>query len=132
MNRTREQILEEAVRAVQAVAYHYGPGFNEDGIRYLRKALGEFPWFTDSCYSVDVHEDDEYVDFSDRIIWPEGWDRPDYYPPMCEATHLGNACDNPATFVTWTDTTKRYLVCGKCLNMLLHNQTRRSEPLEHI
>ncbi len=72
--RTSEQILDEVVYAVQCVTVHYGPGFNEDGLRELRKVLNEFhTWWTDGEYTSGMLENDEHEDFHQRIIWPEDW-----------------------------------------------------------
>ena len=72
--RTEEQILDEAVYAVACVARHYGPGFNERGLAHVRELLSQVNFSTDSCFRVDVYEDDEFVDFHQRIVWPEDWD----------------------------------------------------------
>lgn len=73
--RTRDQILDEAVHTVACVAHHYGPGFSETGLQEVRKLLSEMPWDTDSTFRVDCQEDDPFIDFHQRIIWPEGWDK---------------------------------------------------------
>lgn len=76
--RTRDQILDQAVHAVACVARHYGPGFNENGLLLIRERLSEMPWHTDSCFRVDRQEDESFIDFHQRIIWPEGWDKLDF------------------------------------------------------
>ena len=76
--RSKEQILDQAVFAVQCVSRHYGSGFSEEGLQELRKLLNEFPWWTDACYSCDVYDDDPYADFDKRIIWPYGWWKEDF------------------------------------------------------
>lgn len=78
-DRTKDQILDQVVYAVQCVAVHYGPAFSADGLQELRKILGEFSdWRTDSTFRVDVLDDDEFVDFHQRIIWPDGWWKRDF------------------------------------------------------
>ena len=44
---------------------------------YKRYAIYYQKWifWTDAEYIVSVFEDDEFVDFHDRIIWPEDWDK---------------------------------------------------------
>lgn len=73
--RTHEQILDEVVHAVACVARHYGPGLNEAGLKEVRDNLNTIPWFTDACFIVDCREDDPYIDFHQRIFWPDGWDQ---------------------------------------------------------
>lgn len=73
--RTRNQILNQAVYAVACVARHYGPGFNDNGLQEVRELLSEMPWDTDSSFRVDRQEDDPFIDFHQRIIWPEDWDK---------------------------------------------------------
>ena len=73
--RTHDQILDEMVHAIACVARHYGPGLNERGLTWVRNKLGERPWYTDACYSVDCWESDPYIDFHSRIINPDGWDK---------------------------------------------------------
>jgi hypothetical protein len=72
--RTTDQILDEAVYAVACVAHHYGPGLNEEGLRYTRELLSKLYLFMDAEFRCDMEETDEFVDFHNRIIWPEGWD----------------------------------------------------------
>ena len=71
--RTHDQILDEMVHAVACVAWHYGPGLNESGLKEIRDCLNLQN--TDACYSVDCREDDPYVDFHQRIIWLDDWDQ---------------------------------------------------------
>jgi hypothetical protein len=78
--RTTDQILDQAVYAVQCVSRHYGPEFNAEGLRTVRELLSQLPWFTDSCFRVDCHEDDPFIDFHQRIIWPDGWDKIEFVP----------------------------------------------------
>ncbi len=75
MNRTKEQILEEAVYAVACVAHHYGTAFNEEGLQEIRNLLSKVDFHTDTTYRIDVFEDDKFVDFHNRIIWPYGWEK---------------------------------------------------------
>ena len=75
MEKTSEEILNEVVFAVACVARHYGSGLSETGLQDLRKLLNGFiKWTTDTCYRCDVYEEDEYVDFHERIIVPKDWD----------------------------------------------------------
>lgn len=71
--RTHDQILDEMVHAVACVAQHYGPGLNESGLKMIRDSLNCLNWHTDSCFRVDCYEDDPYIDFHQRILWPDGW-----------------------------------------------------------
>ncbi len=66
--RTHEQILDEMVHAVACVARHYGPGLNQSGLTHIRELLSQEHWFTDTCYRLDVLEDDPHVDFHHRIL----------------------------------------------------------------
>lgn len=77
-DRTQEQVLDEAVYAVACVAWHYGPGLSKIGLQEMRKLLKSFNFHTDSCFRVDVQEDEKHVDFRSRIIWPDGRDVLDY------------------------------------------------------
>jgi len=72
--RTHDQILDEMVHAAACVARHYGPALNEEGLQMLRHHLNFGNWSTD-CFRVDCRESDPYIDFHQRIIWPDGWDR---------------------------------------------------------
>jgi len=74
-NRTKDQILDQAVHAVQCVSRHYGPGFNELGLTKVRDMLSTLLWWADAEFLVDVRPGDEYEDFHQRIIWPDGWDK---------------------------------------------------------
>ena len=72
--RSEDQILDQVVYAVLCAYQHYGPGFSEEGKIELRELLSKFTvWSMDASYKCDVCEDDPYVDFSNRIIWPDGW-----------------------------------------------------------
>jgi hypothetical protein len=72
-DRTSDQILDQAVYALACIHDHYGPGLNENGLRELRKLLSNDKYFCDSSYICDVYEDDPYVDFASRILWPKEW-----------------------------------------------------------
>lgn len=75
--RTKEQILDQAVYALALVKCHYGPRWNEIGLKEIRELLSQFSlWDTDSCYRVDCYEDDTYIDFEQRIIMPPQWNLP--------------------------------------------------------
>lgn len=77
-HRTKEQILDQAVYALQCVSCHYGSAFNEDGLQELRSLLAKMPWYVDSGYICDVYEDDPNADFASRIIWPNDWIKLDF------------------------------------------------------
>ena len=74
--RTKEQILDQAVYALALVKCHYGPRWNENGLREVRELLSKLIWQTDACYTVYCYEDDPYIDFEQRIIKPKDWDLP--------------------------------------------------------
>jgi len=76
--RTKEQILEEAVYAVACVVQHYGPELNEEGLDEVRELLSNIDFSTDATYRVDVNECSQYADFHKRIIWPKDWDKLEY------------------------------------------------------
>lgn len=77
-DRTQDQILDEMMYAVACVSRHYGPGLSKIGLQEMRKLIESFNFHTDSSFRVDVSEDEEYVDFRSRIIWPDEWDVIDY------------------------------------------------------
>ena len=74
-DRTKDQILKEAVYAVACVAHHYGPALNEEGLQEIHNLLLRVDFHTDATYRVDVFENDEFADFHSRIIWPDDWDK---------------------------------------------------------
>ena len=86
--RTHDQILDEIVHAVACLAGHYGPGLNERGLKAVRASLDQHLWFTDACFHVDCREDDPYIDFHQRIIWPDGWDQFDTLQTGRKHDHL--------------------------------------------
>lgn len=55
-NRTKEEILDQAVYAAATVARFYGPGFNQEGLAHLRLVLSSLPWSCDASYLTDVEE----------------------------------------------------------------------------
>lgn len=62
-DRTKEQLLDEMVYAVQCVFYHYGPALSEDGLKELRAALAKFGVPNlDSDYRVFRLDDEPYID----------------------------------------------------------------------
>ena len=71
--RTHDQILDEMVHAVACVARHYGDKLNESDLKLIRDRLN-LNWYTDAGFSTDCRESDFYIDFHQRIIWPDGWD----------------------------------------------------------
>jgi hypothetical protein len=73
--RTHAQILDEIVYAVACAAEHYGPGLSEDGLADLRALFNKWGFWTDTSFRVDRCEDEPYIDFHERIIWPDGWDK---------------------------------------------------------
>ena len=72
--RTQDQILDEMVHAVACVARHYGDRLRESDLKLIRDRL-DLNWYTDAGFSGDCRESDRYIDFHQRIIWPDGWDR---------------------------------------------------------
>jgi hypothetical protein len=77
-DRTKDQILDQAVYAIASLHRHYGPGLTAEGLQHVRKLLSEIGFCTDSCYRVDVYDDDPLADFYQRIVQPGGWDNLDY------------------------------------------------------
>lgn len=71
--RTDEQLLDELVYAVASVVRHYGPGYNENGLKNIRKKLSMIDIRTDASYRVDMYDDDQFADFHQRIVNPDGW-----------------------------------------------------------
>ena len=77
-DRTKEQILNQAIYAVACVARHYGGGFSAEGLQDVRRLLSKMPWGTDSGYRVDVSDEDQFADFEPRIIHPLDWWKLDF------------------------------------------------------
>jgi hypothetical protein len=74
IDRTHDEILDEMVHAVACVVSHYGPNLNAAGLAWVRERL-DFCWYTDASFRLDMEEDDPYIDFHQRITWPDGWDQ---------------------------------------------------------
>jgi hypothetical protein len=69
--RTHKEIVDQIVYAVQAVAYHYGPKFNSDGLKEVRDYfLNNHKFWTDATWNVDVLEGgiDGNPDFYPKVI----------------------------------------------------------------
>lgn len=64
--RSKMQIIDEVIFAVQSVAQHYGPGFNTEGLVEIRKFLETMSWFCDSTWRCNV-EDGPCIDFHHRL-----------------------------------------------------------------
>lgn len=69
-DRSKDEILDQLVYAVAAVARHYGPGLSTEGLRDIRKKLDEDDWWCDARWRVDVLEggDDGNPDFCPSVI----------------------------------------------------------------
>lgn len=71
-DRTRSEILDEIVYAVQCAYTHYGPSLSRKSLSEIRIFLEvNFPPWTDASYLVDVEDDDKFVDFHNRIQWED-------------------------------------------------------------
>lgn len=70
--RSKEQILDEVIYAINCVSYHYGPCFNQEGLKDLREKLKDIDFWADAEY-MGRYEDEDFIDFHERIIWPENW-----------------------------------------------------------
>lgn len=77
MDRTRDEILDQAVYTVACVAHHYGPGYSDDGLQVLRESLDRLIFCTDVSFR-ERYDHEPYIDFVSRIIWPEDWDKLDF------------------------------------------------------
>lgn len=71
--RSSEQVIDEIMYAIQCAVYHYGPELSEEGMTELRKALTkQIGGRTDATFALR-EEDERFIDFHERIIWPAGW-----------------------------------------------------------
>jgi len=71
--RTKEQLEDQFVYAVACVMQHYGPGLSQEGLQEVREFAKKMNLHTDSTFNVDREEGDKFLDFHERIIWPEQW-----------------------------------------------------------
>jgi hypothetical protein len=71
--RTKEEILDQAVYAVARVVNHYGPALNAEGLQHLRYLLSDIDYWCDSTWRVDVLEggEDGNPDFHPSVL-PDG------------------------------------------------------------
>jgi hypothetical protein len=65
--RTKDEILDQLVYAVNCVARHYGPGLSAEGLKDIRDKFAEDNWWCDSTWRVDT-EDEPNPDFCPFII----------------------------------------------------------------
>ena len=64
--RSKDEILNEAVFAINQVARWYGPGFSGSGLVELKEMLSQMPLRCDSTWRVD-YDDDDVLDFRSII-----------------------------------------------------------------
>lgn len=73
-DRSKDEILDQMMYAIQCVTRHYGEGLSPYGLKKIRDCLAEKNWCCDAEWRVDILEgpNEPPVDFCPAVI-PDGY-----------------------------------------------------------